>query len=363
MAKIKKFDVIVSNPPYQKTINKINSDIWFNFIETCNIFTNITVFIHPGRWVIPKQLMLKVQKNIIKSGLVYFDYLTEEVFPDVHINGNISITMFKNNNKNNKIFYSNNGEKFGEWNPDGNFFSNIYEKELYKHFENFLKHDSMKNYYIGKAGSLGRQEFGYSKKTHSHFLKETPEKMVDPVKIWASNTAGRSSKFKWFWIDKKYLKNDKNIETLNKLLTTRKVMVDKKGNAPIYNKKPANIFNKKAEIIGKNTLGESKLFFIPKTDCKEDLILISSLLNSKTARALMSITQKDLYTRGLENVPSYLDLKKLLYEDGLEKFSDDWFYSTFNFSPELINYIEKYISHDKLSLPLTDEEKMALNED
>ena len=59
---------------------------------------------------------------------------------------------------------------------------------------------------------------------------------------------------------------------------------------------------------------------------------------TKTARYLMSITQKSLYVMGFENIPDYKELAKLLPED--ELFTDEWFYKTFDFSEDLISEIE-----------------------
>ena len=62
---------------------------------------------------------------------------------------------------------------------------------------------------------------------------------------------------------------------------------------------------------------------------------------TKTARFLMSITQKDLYVRGFENIPDYTYFINSL-KKGL--FTDEFFYKKFNFSKELIEYINSKIS-------------------
>lgn len=76
---------------------------------------------------------------------------------------------------------------------------------------------------------------------------------------------------------------------------------------------------------------------------ERDLALIVSLFLTKTARYLMSITQKGLHVRGFENIPDYKELEKQ-FEDPLMLFHDQWFYDHFKFSKELIDEVETRVS-------------------
>ena len=71
----------------------------------------------------------------------------------------------------------------------------------------------------------------------------------------------------------------------------------------------------------------------------------------------MSLTQKDLCVRGFENIPDYTyfinDMKdpkynNKMFENKLGLLTDEYFYKKFNFSQELIDYIESHISPKEL---------------
>lgn len=50
-----KFDAVVGNPPYQEGKGGTkNVDIWQNFVFCGVKLSNLVTFIHPGRWVVPK---------------------------------------------------------------------------------------------------------------------------------------------------------------------------------------------------------------------------------------------------------------------------------------------------------------------
>jgi hypothetical protein len=193
----------------------------------------------------------------------------------------------------------------------------------------------MQHRVVGNIGSIGGSEYGYSKIKHISKLKKTPEKLINPIKIWANSGTGKGSRFSWHFIDKKILNN-----VPENIISTRKVMLDKKGHA--ISGKSGNIFNNNPIILDKNDIASGDvLFILPEYDKEYDLKLIKSLFMTKTARFLMSITQKDLYVRGFSNIPDYtLFIKKL---DG-QLFSDEWFYENFKFSQQLKDHIESSVT-------------------
>ena len=155
------------------------------------------------------------------------------------------------------------------------------------------------------------------------------------MRIWANMSHGKGSRFGWHYID---------IEVLDKipavLLNSRKVMLDKKGHAITSGK--GNVINNIPQIVEKNEIASGDvLFALPEYDTDYDLDLIRSLFITKTARFLMTITQKDLYVRGFENIPDYAVFKEKLAG---ELFTDDWFYKEYNFSQQLIDHIESTVS-------------------
>lgn len=335
------FAAICSNPPYQSSLNGKNSDIWPYFIEISSVIGEKGSFIHPARWVIPKKMMLPVQNKLVENGLSSFNYLATSPFPGIFIDGNVSITKFDFTERSTEIRYSVNGENKGVWSRNEMFFVNRFEEELYNHFKAHIAEKSMDSIRVGSLAALAVQDFGYKKLDQVDKLSRTSENMQKPIKIWANSSFGKGTRYEWFWIDEKDVVKTPDFI---KAVSSSKVMLDKKGNAPSYPAKKGNIFNNPAEIVGKNVIASDKVFLMPVNDTEEDLKLIASLMTTKTARCLMSITQKDLCVRGLDNIPLYTDLSESLFKDGEDHFTDKWFYSHYNFSAGLIDYIEDTIS-------------------
>lgn len=333
-----KFDYIIGNPPYQKTKGGTkNIDIWPDFLFSSTKLADSIVLIHPGRWIVPKKQMKQTHERIIKSGLKSFNYYPDssKVFSNTGIDGGVTITCFKSN-YNGKVDYYNNSEYFGEYKEGQGFVSNKYEEEALRKIKGSLKYfKTMNDRILGNVGSLGGTEFGYSKTQQIGLLSSTIVNLKNPIKIWANNNYGKGTRFQWYFIEKSELKN-----VPDKLFSSRKVMLDKKGHA--ISNGTANIINNIPKIVDKmSTASGDVLFVFPDNDDDYELKLIQSLFMTKTARFLMSITQKDLYVRGFENVPDYSYFIKDL--NG-KLFCDNFFYNKFNFSEELINHIEKHIS-------------------
>lgn len=331
-----KFDFIIGNPPYQETKGGTkNVDIWPDFVKECVKNSDTTCLIHPGRWVIPKKQMKSVQDMMIKSGLKEFNLYpsSDNVFSNLRgVDGGITITYFNKGYKGN-IRYAIENKSFGVFNSTDKFFSNCAEKEIYEIFWNKYV-NSIESRIRGSVGSLGSTEFGYDKPNNISQLCETDIGMKEPIHIWAAKGFGKSTRYCWNYIEKSNL-GKIPIE----VISTRKVLLSKVG-VPITVKKAVG-FNGIPQILEKNAIGENVFLIIPETDTDYDLQLIKSLFMTKTVRFLMSITQKDLYVRGFENIPDYVYFKPLLKG---QLFTDEFFYKTFNFSQELIDYIESHVS-------------------
>lgn len=329
------FDTVVGNPPYQKTNNTINQQIWPLFVDWANLFGEQSTLIHPGRWVIPKKNMVPVRDHLVDSGLVFFDYYqkSKNVFPTIAIGGGITITYFKHG-YHDRITYSVTEGEYRKYSENEQIFTNKAEEEAFnKITKNYA--DTMEPLVIGNQGAQGSSEFGYDKEKHIKLLQDSPDKMSFPIKIWANRGYGRNSQFRWYYIEKNKLN-----KIPERVLSTRKVMLNKKGNSPAY-RRQGNVINSQPVIVGRNTIGNVVLFVLPHNDSDYELKLIQSLFKTRTARFLMSITQKDLYVRGFGNIPDY---KYFIKELNGNLFTDEFFYKKFNFSEELIAHIEKHIS-------------------
>ena len=333
-----KFDAVVGNPPYQETKGGTkNIDIWPHFVTAATKIGKNISLIHPGRWVIPKKQMQAIHNSIISSGLCYFNYFenSADIFPGIGVDGGITITVFKAD-YNGDIEYAINGQVCGVFQDGKMFFSNRFEEECYEKIHQEIRNvGTMLERVLGNIGSLGGSEFGYHKHTQIYQLRDASDELEEPIQIWANNGFGKGSRFGWHYIEKSELKN-----IPPKLFSSRKVMIDKKGHS--LGSGSGNIINNIPQIVpAKSTASGDVLFIYPEKDTDTDLRLIKSLFMTKTARFLMSITQKDLYARGFENIPDYTFFISLLKN---EEFTDEFFYKNFNFSDELIEHIENHVS-------------------
>ena len=335
---IKEINYVIGNPPYQETRGGTkNVNIWPEFIKKSIKIANISCFVHPGKWVIPKTNSKNLQKQILKNNLKVFQYFpnSNEVFNNVSIDGGISITLF-DKNFNGIPHYIIDDEDKGEFNPTEKIFSSIFEEEAYhKVFKNITT--NMKQYVHGGIGTLGYTDrFSFLDEESLATIKESNIGMIEPIKVWATITSGRgNAKYGWYYIEKTNIKHIADYQFLS-----RKVMLDKKGNSIAHGK--GNVINNIPQICDKFVYGVNVLWVIPKNDTDRELELIKSLFMTKTARYLMCIKQKSLCVDGFENIPDYIELAKNLPED--ELFTDKWFYKTFDFSKELINEIETRVS-------------------
>ena len=333
-----KFDAVVGNPPYQETKGGTkNIDIWPLFVfNATNLSDNVSL-IHPGRWLIPKKQMQSIHDDIIKSGLCYFNYFenSADIFPGIGVDGGITITMFKPG-YHDEINYAINNQPCGVFRDDNMFFSNRFEEEAYQKIHQGINSTkTMLDRIIGNIGSLGGSEFGYHKHTQVNLLSNDKTNMSDPVRIWANGGFGKGSRFGWHYIERSAIKN-----APEKIFSSRKVMIDKKGHSLGSGK--GNIINNIPQIVPADATASGDVLFVyPEKDTDRDLKLIRTLFMSKTARFLMSITQKDLYARGFENIPDYTLFEPYLNTDEL---TDDFFYKHFRFSKELVEHIERCVS-------------------
>lgn len=233
------------------------------------------------------------------------------------------------------IFYSINGIEKGIFTQNERIFINEYEEEIYeKIIKKYNGETFMDRRIFGNIGSLGGSEFGYQKTTMIKLLKDSPQGLEDPIKIWANSGHGKGSRFSWHYID------NKHVTPPAEIMKTRKVMIDKKGHA--ITKGRGNVINNKPQILDKKTIASGDvLFVIPEIDDSNHLKFIKNMFLSKTIRFLMTLTQKDLYVRGFENIPDYKWFMEVFKDETL---NDTNLYKKFNFSRELIEHIERSVS-------------------
>lgn len=330
----RKFDYIISNPPYQvsKSGTK-NVDVWHHFVEKATKVSDKVCMIHPGRWVVPKKNMAGVRTMLVDNGLYRFEYYSDssKIFPGTVINGGMSITHFKEGV--NDIAYSIDGGEYSSYDMSKMIFSNEFEKEV---FDKMCIFDNIAKRIGGGFAGSGGDRFGYDR---VKYCKEATDKKVcdTDIKVWTNTGLGRGSSnlYGWHYISRSLIDEHKYADAT----TSRKIMFSATGN-PLTGGS-GNIIANEIQIVEKNDTGANIFFAFPAIDSDYHLNLLKSYFETRTVRFIMSIVQKDVCVRGFENVPDYT---YFIDELNGELFTDEFFYNKFNFSKELIDHIEKSIS-------------------
>lgn len=342
-----KFTAVLSNPPYQVSTDPTsNVNVWQHFVFIATEISTLSSLIHPGRWVNPKKSMMAIRDQIIDSGLSQIIYYTDSVFDNVDIDGGISIVLISEFDRSKrdterKIKISKNNGVYKQWNPNDKFFLNSMEEGIYSMVEDKLS-VTMNDRVVGNLGSIGSVYFGVSKNDFEQILVNNKEEVTSPVKIWANKGFGKGTRYDWYFADESSLS-----KVPIKLLKSNKVMIDKVGHADT-SKEKNNIFNNLPVVLNPNEISLGNQFYlIPDNDTVEDCLLIKSYMMTRFVRMLMNVTQKDLYVRGLDNVPDYALLKDDLLADGETEFSDEWLFKYFDLTNEMIEYIKLRISVKK----------------
>lgn len=334
-----KFSAVLSNPPYQvSTDSTSNVGVWQNFVFISGLIGENISMVHPGRWVNPKATMVSIRDEIIKLGLVKLIYLTNNIFDNVDIDGGISITLIQPLTQSKDIDISVNNSDFEKWDINKKFFLNVTEESIYQKVETFLDLKIEDRLAIPLT-SIGKVFFGIPKSSFDKVLFDNKDHLSNPVRVWANKGSGKGTRYGWYYIEKSLLS-----EVPESLLSTYKVMIDKVGHADA-GKEKNNIFNNDPRVLHPDEISLGNQFYlIPENNTEEDCKLIASYMKTRFVRMLMNITQKDLYVRGLDNVPDYKFLVDDLHKDGLEEFTDEWLFKRFDISDEMIEYINLRIS-------------------
>lgn len=328
---ITKYKAIISNPPYQHKNTSIT--IWDLFLENSLNLTEQLCMIHPARWLSQKHNAIHIY-NVIMEHINHFIFYYESPFKDTTIDVGITITYYNGTKNNTYQKYPHNSIKI--LNKNTKFFYNDEDETLYDITLPYLnQYGNMSKYMFGQTGTLRNLNSYLSKHELRNLVTQFPSNNSD-IRVWFNNGFGKGSRSEWQYLRKEYL----NIPEY--LYYTRKVMIEKTGHANING---GNIFNNLPRIIENNEINLGNQFLIlPKNDTDEELEWIVSLFKSKFARALMYITQKDLFVRGIDNIPDYYELGQLLKEDELSSFTDKWLYKKFNIPDNVIDYIESKIT-------------------
>ena len=98
-----KFDYCLGNPPYNMTKSNesnaaaMNVSIWPAFIRESTKLADILLMIHPGSWATGDASERSIKADLVSNyHLKAFKYYSNsnEIFPNVNIDGGISITEF-----------------------------------------------------------------------------------------------------------------------------------------------------------------------------------------------------------------------------------------------------------------------------
>lgn len=334
----KQFRALVGNPPYQQSLGgTVNVDVWPGFVEVGAKLGRQAHFIHPARWINPKKAMRPTLQAMLELPLSSVWYFRTCPFPGTAIDAGISITSFREEAPA-PVFTIDGKSMADPW--DGGFIPlDPLDGALDAAIQEALMREDLPFRSIvhrvkGSVGSAGAVGHGFNKDTHGPLLRVSPEGMERPFRVWANPTKGKGTRYGWYWLEEASLE-------IEPWARGWKTLISMVGNST---EAGGNIYNGEAYVADGHTLGTGKFSLIPDGDSEADAKLMASLFDSRFGRAILRITQKDLYVRGFERVPDYPLFKALLVRSGRRYVSDAWAFEAFALTPELVAHVERTIS-------------------
>jgi site-specific DNA-methyltransferase (adenine-specific) len=194
---IKKFDIIIGNPPYNKKLTKVGALPYYNeFIEYYIEKSKILTYVVPSRWFAGGKGLDKFRKMMLKRNDIYyikhFDNASEIFGNSVNIEGGINYFL-KDINHNGLCEFNSSYIKLDN-------FDILVDSKYYDIINKIQKFDSITNIYLGRYFGI---ESNDKKLTNNDKL----------IKCYVSKQKGFTK-----YIDNKYIKKDFNFF---KIITAR----------------------------------------------------------------------------------------------------------------------------------------------
>ncbi len=248
---IKKFDIIIGNPPYNQELKSTGALPLYNkfieyYIDKCTYLS----FVVPSRWFSGGKNLDKFRKFMLnRTDLVYINHIdnASSIFgSNVNIKGGINYFL-KDKNYNDLCMYNNNLTKLNKYDI-------FVENKYYKIIDKLIKYNSITSIYLGR-----------------YFGIETNDKhLTDNNKLIKCYVSKQKGFIKY--INKKYIKKEYNFY---KIIMSRASYTHKSGFGNIF------IGNKK-EI-------HTSSYISFKINTKEEADSLLSYLKCKLPNFLLSI--------------------------------------------------------------------------
>ncbi|MBR5963521.1 MAG: Eco57I restriction-modification methylase domain-containing protein [Bacteroidaceae bacterium] len=288
---IMKFDVIIGNPPYQdETIGDNDTfapPIYHLFIDEAYKSGKIVELIHPARFLFNAGSTPKAwnKKMLSDTHFKVLEYKAEvsKVFPNMNINGGITVTYHDNSQEYGPI------EVFAQFEELNKIRRNVTSKQDFKSFSDIVTsayaYHLTEEVYKDHPEVKGRLSKGHDYDLKSNILELMPEVFTyakvneDDLLVWGRENNQRATK----WVKRCYITGPSNMDKYKVFLAGADGAAGTIG-------KPIP-----ARIIGVPGLGSAfsaateSFISIGSFDTEEEAKNLIKYLKSKFARAMVSI--------------------------------------------------------------------------
>lgn len=320
---VKKFDYVVSNPPYQESFggnNQRSQPIWQNFFYSGMLIGKSLSIISPARWRHSassqdkeiKEVIAKIQKNIKSFSL--WDP-SEELFPGTLIRDGVGILTVNTEKTYNSLpDFTVNGETQGNKDLSSSFYNstaiNLFKKTK-------LQKLSLKSYSFYAAN---RQELRDSTKNAT--LNKTEENTIRTIAVYG----GLGSRREWKYLPAKVFEGKNNGIFLQKWKFAN-LSTDEK-------------FGDSGYILSPNEgIGEKSAFKL--FDSKEEAQNFKLYVSTKFSKFLILSTKQGRGDSTMELLPDLEDYTDNNPDINWNEPLDPQLYKLFNLTEEEIKVIEE----------------------
>ena len=334
-----KIDVIVGNPPYQAEAqgeNKnFNSPIYNYFIDMAYEISDITILIHPGRFLFnagktPKSWNKKMLNDDTVK-VTFYEQESSKIFQNTDIKGGVAVTYRNRNVKANPIKTFTHFEELKKLMDLVLSYENFNSINTIMYGRNLFKFSEQGMEYYKNKGNKGKIR-NFETNVFDRFpLMFSDKQDKDSIGIYGRQNNERVVK----WIKREFVEENDVIDTFN-------VFIPKANGTGAIGEVLST------PLIGEPLIGYTQTFIaFGSFNNKEEADNLLKYIKTKFARALlgiMKVTQDNANSEVWKFVPlqnftnnSDIDWSKSIPE------IDQQLYKKYNLSDEEINFIEEKV--------------------